>query len=221
MTLATQAEFADQHGVSKPAVTGWKRKGYLRFQGLKIDVEASDKILSDHRLGRFKAGRAVNSPVNSVNSAVNLAVNSGPSSVNRRLGDDGADDGSTDDRNAPDSLDDLEAGFRDFLIRVLRGEFATHAEAARIKENALAGKHILELRAAAGELIDVGIAESEIYEVMRAERDAWTGWSAKVAPQVAAELGVAVDQVVEVLTRHVTDHLNRHSPDNSQTQNRW
>jgi len=50
--LMTQAEFADRHGVGKPAVSGWKKKGLLVFAPdperpakMLVDAEKSDLLV--------------------------------------------------------------------------------------------------------------------------------------------------------------------------------
>jgi hypothetical protein len=52
------AAFARLHAVSKPTVSGWKRRGYLVITADGVDVAASNKLLSDrpdvHRGGRVK-----------------------------------------------------------------------------------------------------------------------------------------------------------------------
>jgi hypothetical protein len=45
------AEFARLHGVSKPTVTGWRRRGYLVITDDKVDVAASNRRLADRPHG--------------------------------------------------------------------------------------------------------------------------------------------------------------------------
>lgn len=46
MSTATQADFARLHGVSRKTVTDWKARGYIRFSGGSVDVEASNAALA-------------------------------------------------------------------------------------------------------------------------------------------------------------------------------
>ncbi|MBP0446715.1 hypothetical protein J8J14_18215 [Roseomonas sp. SSH11] len=46
MTTASMAEFARLHSVSRKTAYEWKTRGYLRFSGALIDVEASNANLS-------------------------------------------------------------------------------------------------------------------------------------------------------------------------------
>lgn len=90
-----------------------------------------------------------------------------------------------------------------FLTNVLNGTYADTIMAERIKENALAAKHLLAARKDAGSLIDIDLARSVLFEGQRAQRDAWINFPTKVGPMLAAELGVDADKVVEVLAVHV------------------
>lgn len=83
----------------------------------------------------------------------------------------------------------------------------TLAQADRAKANALALKHLLAARKAAGELVEIAMAEKVLFEEARGVRDAWMNWPARVGPTVAADLGLQVETVVEVLTAHVHAHL--------------
>ncbi|MGD0232522.1 MAG: hypothetical protein ABSC19_19585 [Syntrophorhabdales bacterium] len=49
MELMTMTAFAALHSVSKPAVTRWKKRGLLVFEGDLVDVEASDANLQKYR----------------------------------------------------------------------------------------------------------------------------------------------------------------------------
>lgn len=95
----------------------------------------------------------------------------------------------------------------DFIADMLAGRFASHGQAERIKENALAFKHLLAARRAAGALVEIDTAEAVLFETFRASRDAWLNWPTRVAPLLAADLGLEADRVTEVLTLHVHQHL--------------
>lgn len=86
----------------------------------------------------------------------------------------------------------------------------TASEYARItldKERALAGLRELEYQQRAGSLIELATAQRLFFESHRAVRDSWLNWPARIAPHVAAELGVEVEAVLLVLTRHVREHM--------------
>ncbi|WP_088183596.1 hypothetical protein [Sphingobium sp. Z007] len=113
---------------------------------------------------------------------------------------------------AGDEIDAAETVFAEdaenFLSNVLNGTYADTIMAERIKENALAAKHLLAARKDAGSLIDIDLARSVLFEGQRAQRDAWINFPTKVGPMLAAELGVDADKVVEVIAVHVHQQLS-------------
>lgn len=112
--------------------------------------------------------------------------------------------------SAPPDADrdvDLETDLETFVARLLAGQFATLIEAERVKENALALKHVLAARREAGSLIEIEAAESVVFQTFRAARDAWQNWPVRIGPLIAADLGLEADKVTEVLTAHVHQHL--------------
>jgi hypothetical protein len=48
-----------------------------------------------------------------------------------------------------------------------------------------------------------------VFDVFRAAHDAWLAWPSKVAPFIAAELGVEVDAVAMRLTEYVYRQLQK------------
>ncbi len=69
MELLSLTQFAVLHGVSKPAVTKWKKRGLIVFEGDQVNVEASNAELKKYRR---------DSPVNSkVNQTKQLTVQPG------------------------------------------------------------------------------------------------------------------------------------------------
>lgn len=104
---------------------------------------------------------------------------------------------------------DLAAlGDEDFIAEVLAGRFHSIVAAERIKENALATKHLLAARRDAGDVVDLEVAEAVLFEQARQYRDALMNWPVRVGPLIAAELGVPADPVVEQLNSHVQQLLN-------------
>lgn len=111
-----------------------------------------------------------------------------------------------DVEQATDELFAEEA--EDYLNKVLAGEFADIATAERIKENGLAAKHLLAARRAAGQLVEMELAQQVLFETQRGQRDAWINFPTRIGPLLAAELGVESDKVVEALTVHVHQQLS-------------
>ncbi len=121
--------------------------------------------------------------------------------------DNGAD---SPKKSAPADVEaDLAAlGDEDFIAEVLAGRFHTIVGAERIKENALAAKHLLAARRDAGDVVDIEVAEAVLFDQARQYRDALMNWPVRVGPLIAAELGVSADPVVEQLNIHVQQLLN-------------
>jgi hypothetical protein len=88
------------------------------------------------------------------------------------------------------------------------GRDPTYAQAMAKKEHFLAEKHELEFRQRRGELVDLEQAKRVLFDETRRGRDHWLNWPARVAATIAAELGVEPDRVAELLTTHVTRHLD-------------
>jgi hypothetical protein len=95
-----------------------------------------------------------------------------------------------------------------FLDNVLAGTYADTATAERVKENALAAKHLLAARRDAGHLVEIEVAEAVLFETQRSQRDAWMNFPTRIGPLLAAELGMEADKVVEALTVHVHQQLD-------------
>lgn len=58
-----------------------------------------------------------------------------------------------------------------------------------------------------GELVDRAKAKALVFDLARRERDAWLSWPARVAPNMAAELGIDPHELETVLVRHLHEHL--------------
>ena len=94
-----------------------------------------------------------------------------------------------------------------FIREVLAGRYAITAQAERIKQNALALKHVLEVRKRAGLLLSRDAVEREAFDAARSWRDAWITWSSRIAPLLAADLGIEADNLAGLLAEHVHRHL--------------
>lgn len=58
-----------------------------------------------------------------------------------------------------------------------------------------------------GELVDRARATELVFSLARRERDAWIAWPARVAANMAAELGVDPHAMEQVLDRYLREHL--------------
>lgn len=192
MALASLAEFAALYGKSKQAAAKWKAKGFLVIRDGKVDIEPSQALLSE---------RGVN-PSTGPSTTPSTASTDAPPTRRRpapppvAVGEDGDDD--------PEAF---IAKADDFIKRVLSGDYLKFGDAERIKENALALKHVLDGRQKAGALVEIETAEKVLFEQARQERDAWLNWPARVGPLIAATFDLEADRVTEVLAGHVQQHL--------------
>ncbi|SIR08850.1 hypothetical protein SAMN05421641_12426 [Paracoccus thiocyanatus] len=58
-----------------------------------------------------------------------------------------------------------------------------------------------------GELVDRARTTAMVFDLARRERDAWQGWPARVAANMAADLGVDAHQMEQVLDKYLRKHL--------------
>jgi hypothetical protein len=57
------------------------------------------------------------------------------------------------------------------------------------------------------EMVDRARALALVFKLARQERDAWVTWPARVAGQMAAEIGIAPHTMQTLLEAHVRAHL--------------
>ena len=180
-----QSDFAKLHNVSRKTVTMWKSRGWLIMSGDDIDVAASNAQLEKYR-------KSVNRP--SKNDALLPAkknITPTPPVVNDR-----------DDNGLP-SLENIA---KDFILE--NGAELSLDEARRVKENYLALLTKLEFQQKDGQLIEMTVAEEVLFNAFRQQRDSWLNWPSRVAPLMAADLGVPADRMTEVLIEHVHKHIS-------------
>ncbi len=179
-----QSDFARLHGVSRKTVTMWKSRGWLIMSGDDIDVAASNAQLEKYR-------KSVNRPEKHKTSAPEKKK------ADRVL----------PAREMPEESDSsLEGLARDFLLE--NGAELSLDEARRVKENYLALLTKLEFQQKDGQLIEMAAAEEVLFNAFRQQRDAWLNWPSRVAPLMAADLGVPADRMTEVLIEHVHKHIS-------------
>ena len=84
----------------------------------------------------------------------------------------------------------------------------TFLQARTANEVLKAQERRLRLQQLKGELVDRARAVSLVFRLARDERDAWSGWPARIAAVLAAELGCDTHHLQTVLDRHVREHLD-------------
>lgn len=179
-----QSDFAKLHGVSRKTVTNWKARGWLVSARGVIDVDASNSQLERYR-------KSVTQPKKSCQG--NGSGNKGDSLPNPLPI---APDDETPEQTA---------------TRILGAEGAGMSldEARRVKENYLALLHQLDYERKSGELVELAVAETILFDQARASRDAWLNWPTRIGPLVAADLGLEADRVVDTLTSYVHQQLRQ------------
>ena len=176
--------------------------------------EFSRRDNCDEKLVRraIKSGRLVALPDGKLDPAL---VGTGWRRTNRRAVR-GADNSAAKSAARPDApvvpdklpVPDPAADLDEFVAKLLAGQFATFVDAERAKANGLALKAVLAAQREAGTLVEIGSAETVLFEVSRASRDAWLAWPLRTCPLMAAELGIDPEKLTEVVTRYVNSHLD-------------
>lgn len=70
-----------------------------------------------------------------------------------------------------------------------------------------AQREAMELEEKRGSLVSKPLAIRQVFGFARRNRDAWLNWPGRIAPGLAAELGVDQHVLTAALERHVRDHL--------------
>lgn len=159
------------------------RIGYNQAAQLLERMQTEDIVGAPDHVGR----REVLADYDDVSDAIDEVVTDLEAS---------AADGEIDDEIAPG-----------FIEALLDGRFRSKADAAAIKENGLALKHLLAAQKAAGQLIDIQLAESVIFDDRRQARDAWMNWPDRIGPLLAADLDIDVAKLVEAIRPYVHEQL--------------
>lgn len=85
----------------------------------------------------------------------------------------------------------------------------TFLQARTANEVLKAQERRLRLQQLKGELVDRARAVNLVFRLARDERDAWSGWPARIAAVLAAELGCGTHHLQTALDRHVREHLDQ------------
>lgn len=85
---------------------------------------------------------------------------------------------------------------------------ATFAQARTAHEVAKAQKARIQVDRLKDEVVDRARATALVFKLARQERDAWITWPARVAGQMAAEIGIDPHLMQTLLEAHVHAHLD-------------
>ncbi|MFO1129154.1 MAG: elements of external origin [Rhodospirillales bacterium] len=87
------------------------------------------------------------------------------------------------------------------------GDGMTYLQARAENERLKVAEQRLKLRKLEASLIDRAKATAHVLALARQTRDSWLGWPARVAPGMAAELGVDAHALQTELEIHVARHI--------------
>lgn len=88
------------------------------------------------------------------------------------------------------------------------GDPITPAARAKLASAVIrAQREHLDLEERKGSLVSKALAVRQVFGFTRRIRDAWLNWPGRIAPGLAAELGVDQHVLTAALERHVRDHL--------------
>jgi hypothetical protein len=69
----------------------------------------------------------------------------------------------------------------------------------------------LEYQVKAGQLVKAEVVRDKVFKFSREDRDAWMNWPARVAPLIAATMGIDQVALAVEMERYVRDHLAERS----------
>lgn len=208
MTFVSQATFAKICGKSRKTVTAWKKAGRLVTKGDRVDVEATAE--------RMKRYHPTGSPiVLSAEQIATLVAAEGNKSGNRgnakrvtHVTPD-ADDGAVHDSLELRPGETIDQAAQRLAALLLDPMSTTIEEARRVKEVYLALLNRLEYEKKSGDLIELDLARSILFNEARRARDTWLNWPARVGARIAADLNIdASDHVVEILTKYTHQQIS-------------
>ncbi len=87
------------------------------------------------------------------------------------------------------------------------GNSTTYVQARTANEVIKAQTARVKLQQLKGELVDRNQAIAHVFQLARAERDAWLGWPSRISAQMAAELEVDQHRLYVALETYVRQHL--------------
>jgi hypothetical protein len=90
---------------------------------------------------------------------------------------------------------------------IVDGEAMPLGKAKALKETYLARLRRLEFEVKSSRLVDADAAKKAVFDLSRQDRDSWANWPSRVAPLIAAELGVDLVKLAVVLEKHVREQL--------------
>lgn len=183
--LISIAEAARKTGVNKSTLSRQIKSGAIRSHAGSVRLS---EVLEDrvNNIDSSMAHRRKPGATASVASSVASKVDATLEPVDATLDDDDGDD-------------DTEV--------IVDGEAMPLGKAKALKETFLARLRRLEFQVKSGKLVDADAARKAVFDLSRQDRDAWANWPSRVAPLIAAELGVDLVKLAVILEKHVREQL--------------
>lgn len=175
--LMTTTQYAARRGVSEAAVRRAIKDGRISAQGGKIDPETADREWVERTVPTRGGYRPKGKPV--VHDGMKPVPGEAIATVEKVIG--------SGNLSVSGEVTYMEAKLANEILRAQTAE----VKLAKVK----------------GELVDRAKATALVFDLARRERDAWLSWPARVAPNMAAELGIDPHELETVLVRHLHDHL--------------
>lgn len=201
--LVTQAEFARRRGVSREAVG--KR---TTTRGGPIPVHGPRKLIDVAEADALWAPTIATSQDFAGNSRFEAPDEPAPApAAGAQPQPQAAAPAQPEAMEAPDlaELDDTppvmppQADGQDAITPAARAKLASAVIRAQ--------REAMELEEKRGSLVSKALAIRQVFGFARRTRDAWLNWPGRIAPGLAAELGVDQHVLTAALERHVRDHL--------------
>ena len=109
--------------------------------------------------------------------------------------------------HAPLVDDEVEDEEDDETEVIVDGKAMPLAMAKALKETYLARLRKLEFEVKSRRLVDADSVRKMVFDLSRQDRDSWTNWPSRVAPLMAAELGVDLVKLAVILEQYVREQL--------------
>lgn len=176
-----------------------------------LDPEACDKAWAEN--SKRSAGKGDETPpIEKPSASPKPPVQPPPRPLDSLLEEpEDPEEGGDSESSLFAGLESLEAIIRQLRSVLDRSDQFSKTEAEKVKEIFLVLQRKLDYEKKAGNLVEVEPIKKRLYEIWRAERDAWQNWPARVGAIIAARLGVDQNQFTILLEEHVVQHLSERS----------
>lgn len=201
--LVTQAEYARRRNVSREAVgkRTTKRGGPIPVHGARklIDVAEADALWAPTiATSQDFAGNSRFEAPDEPAPAPAAAAPSQPAALPPADAPQGPELEELADPTPPVVPGQPDVG-QDTVAPAARAKLASAVIRAQ--------REHMDLEERRGSLVSKALAVRQAFSFTRRSRDAWLNWPGRIAPGLAAELGVDQHVLTAALERHVRDHL--------------